>query len=403
MSLASPDIFVTLSVASRGVAVETRINGVHETFVSGGEEGDLAASAPINPYLDRGTNTVEFALSPVSRASGEPNPPEFRASLELHRRGDIVDTGSAGERPIFVRELSAAESASLAAGRAVTITETFSLDPARLHAAAQASGAVPVAHRSEFEAEIQTTLGQRGTRRQVEIVTLGPDAAEAAAPGRDAWSRIAFHLRPDWADGRIRSRDDRSGGRAQAAAVAWAILTIGLVASTWQSDGLMKFIGLGVAVVAAALIVQAIRIRLHSRKFGENFLVLERTPVLLGRDVSGEVESGVPAESPPADGFRVRLRCVHRWQETIDRRGDRTTRQTRYRRDTLWEDEHRTAGRRDPARGTLNIPVRFRLPTNQPSSSIPDAEEGIVWEVVVTAQMRGLDYSARFEIPVVAP
>lgn len=396
------DTFVTLSVSARGVAVETRINGVLETFVSGGTHGDLAASAPINAYLEPRGNTVEFALVPSETRSS--SNPEFRAILELRGKGEIVDTSSAGGRPIFTRELSAAEAAALASGRAVSITADITLEPASPRTAAAGGTASPpptspptATHRSELEAEITTTLGQRGTRRQVEVVTVRGEPVE---PGQDGWNQVVHRLRPDWATGRIIERDARVGGRTQMAAIFWALLTVVLSVATWEVDGFMRIIALGVGVMATALIVQAVRIQLHRWKFGESILALDRVPVRLGRDLIGEVVSGVPATMAPADGFHIRLRCVHHWQEDI-RRGSDQTRRTRFRRDTLWEDEHQTAGRRDPTRRTFRIPVRFRLPADRPASTVPGGDEGIVWEVHVTARMRGLNYDARFEIPVV--
>lgn len=397
------DTFVTLSVSARGVAVETRINGVLETFVSGGTHGDLAASAPINPYLEPRGNAVEFALVPTTASSD--SRPEFRAILELRSRGEIVDTSSAGSRPVFTRELSVAEAAALADGRTVSITENFTLEQALPRTAATMGGAASTpptsppatTHSSAYEAEITTTLGQRGTRRQAEVVTVRGEPVE---PGQDTWSQVVHRLRPDWATGRIIEQDVRTGHRAQAAAIVWALLTVILSVATWKVDGFMRIIALGVGVVATALIVQGVRIQLHRRKFGESILVLDRVPVRLGRDLRGEIECGVPATMAPVDGFHIRLRCVHRWQEDI-RRGNDQTRRTRFRLDTLWEDEHQIAGRRDPTHGTLRIPVGFRLPADRPASSVPGGDDGIIWEVRVTAQMRGLNYNARFEIPVI--
>ncbi len=226
-TITPPDTFLTLNVSSYGAAVETRINGVREEFVSGGADGSLASSAPINPLVDDGENTVEFWLSPSASGTTDPAAPEFRATLRLYRR-------------------------------------------------------------------------------------------------------------------------------------------------------------------------------LHQRKFGTSILVLDRVPAAPGEVMTGEVECGIPVEARPVYGFRLLLRCVHRWQETY-RRGSDLDRRTHDHRDILWEDERRTHGTPDHDLRIVRIPVTFRLPTDRPGSSPFHAEEGIAWELTVTAEFEGLDYRARFVIPVAGP
>lgn len=126
-------MFLTLSVSTRDVAVETRVNGAVEKFVSGAS-GSLVSSAPINARVKEGENTVAFSLSPVASDDGATPDPGFLATLEISLKGEIVDTTSPGDRVIFTRELTDAESAQIANGESIVITETFSLERAKLQA-----------------------------------------------------------------------------------------------------------------------------------------------------------------------------------------------------------------------------------------------------------------------------
>lgn len=126
-------IFLTLSVSTRDVAVETRINGALEDFVSGAS-GSLVSSAPINRRLREGENVIEFTLAPVATEPGETVDPALLAALDIAIKGEIVDTLAPGERAIFARDLTEDEAARLAAGETLVLTETFVIERAKLQA-----------------------------------------------------------------------------------------------------------------------------------------------------------------------------------------------------------------------------------------------------------------------------
>lgn len=132
-SVVPTDMFLTLSVSTRDVAVETRINDALEEFVSGAS-GGLVSSAPINRRVREGENAVSFALSPVETPAGQTPDPALLATLEIVVRGETVDTAAPGARTIFSRELSQEEAARLIAGESIVLTETFTLERARLEA-----------------------------------------------------------------------------------------------------------------------------------------------------------------------------------------------------------------------------------------------------------------------------
>lgn len=128
------DMYLTLNVSTRDVVVETSINGKANEFLSGGAGGAMTSSAPLNNIVNEGDNTATFVLSAADYAEDRALEPGFLATLEIAVTGEIVDTLAPGERTMFSRELSEEEAASLIAGETLTLTESFTVDPAALQA-----------------------------------------------------------------------------------------------------------------------------------------------------------------------------------------------------------------------------------------------------------------------------
>ena len=122
------DMYLTMSVSAYDVEVVTLINGKENEFLSG-DSGNMSGSIPLNKFVKAGENTASFMLTPM----GEGSDPEFVASLEINLEGDIVDTREPGENYIFSRALTDEELKTLVFGGAVTITESFTVDPAALN------------------------------------------------------------------------------------------------------------------------------------------------------------------------------------------------------------------------------------------------------------------------------
>lgn len=116
-------VFLSLSVSTGDIAVETRINGELNSFLSGA--GDMVASGPINANLVEGANEITFTL----RRAGDDDDfaPWLLAALEISVKGEIVDTGAPGERLIFQRELTESGIEQLVAGEEIVLTETFEI------------------------------------------------------------------------------------------------------------------------------------------------------------------------------------------------------------------------------------------------------------------------------------
>ncbi len=123
------DMFLTMSVSTRDAAVETSINGKPNDFLSGGASGSMGSSMPLNKFVHEGENELTFVLSPLA---GDDIAPAFLATLEISLKGEIVDTLEPGERTMFTRELTEAETAALVAGETITLTQNFMVEKAAL-------------------------------------------------------------------------------------------------------------------------------------------------------------------------------------------------------------------------------------------------------------------------------
>lgn len=266
---------------------------------------------------------------------------------------------------------------------------------------ARATSGMRAVHRTEYEVGTRSARGQRGIRRAAQVVYLD-EAAAADLPKdpRDAWLHLVRDRRPDWVAGRIVAEDERHGRWLDITAVVWSVFALGAVGAAYRWGGVATIVALGVVLTAGAFVAGAVRRRWHERKFGASILALDQVPAVLGEVVTGRIETGVSPRDVPWEGFRVTLQCVHRWREYVRRPGDRQER-THYHRDVLWEADQVSAGEPDQHRGAVSVPVRFALPADQPASTLFRSEEGIAWEIAVTAAMDGLDYRALFEIPVV--
>lgn len=250
-------------------------------------------------------------------------------------------------------------------------------------------------------AGIATWDGRAGTRSQSSVIQVDADASETeVAEARAAWLRARWAERPDWVAGTIRSDDAKHGGLARLAAGLWSAFALAALVAALIWGDIAWLVAAGSALVALGLMVNAVRMALRRRKFGDSVLRLAQTPLALGGQLEGEVTTGVPRRMRLADGFAVAVRCSHRWQETT---GSGSTRRTRYRRDTLWETSTRHPGATHAGSDGVTVPIAFALPENQPPATLGGGNEGILWELSVVASVPGIDFAATFELPVLDP
>lgn len=227
----------------------------------------------------------------------------------------------------------------------------------------------------------------------------GPDEIAAATA---AWAAAQYAAqRSDWATGQILAEGERRRGLYVLAAIVWggfAVCALG-VALIWGD--IAWFVFAGAAPIAVLIAAQAARDGMRRRKFGRSLFLMQSPPARLGAVFEGDVQTSLPYDRMPQNGFQLELACIRRWEEQSNVSGGGRP-STVQRTETLWRD----AAPAKPAAGAnggLKAPVRFQLPESAPPTTLGRENVGIVWELTVQADMEGLDYRARFIAPVLDP
>jgi hypothetical protein len=202
-----------------------------------------------------------------------------------------------------------------------------------------------------------------------------------------------WRWREDWASGRIIA----SNRSTMLGAWVFAILWNGIANMIWfalpqelEKGNKAAYIGLIFPVIGLGLLIWAVRATLRWRKFGVVTLQLHTTPVALGGALSGLITT--PGSLAEVRVVKLQLACVQREQ-----RGKNSSDRL------IWEDTQQL----DAAtlHVTTGIPVSFQLPREGPPTSPKQDGVSVTWQLEVKAETRGVDFGARFELPVfgVAP
>jgi hypothetical protein len=203
--------------------------------------------------------------------------------------------------------------------------------------------------------------------------------------------------RQDWASGHITESSRAGMIGAWLFAIFWNLIgfpTGFLAARAALNEGKhAALLGLMFPLIGVGLVVWATRTTLRYSKYGVSRLELATVPGVIGRSLIGTVRA--PARIKADQGFDVTLTCVRR--ETQGGGKQRSTSEG-----ILWQDVQRVQGRpfRDPARMETHIPVAFRIPGDVPASDNTYSANQVLWRLQVSADVPGVNYEARFDVPV---
>lgn len=223
--------------------------------------------------------------------------------------------------------------------------------------------------------------GRRLEREQDEIAAEHPDSPWL-------WRR-------EWATGRIESNDRGALVGRWLFALFWNIISTPLIVVALPEE-LAKgntaiLVALFFPLAGLGLLVWALRATLRYRRYGISVFRMTQVPAPLGRALRGVIVTRT--RIPANEGFKLTLSCVNR---VTTRSGSDTSTSERM----LWQDER--VVRPMPAAGTkaTAIPVTFALPGDARESSTEDGDNEIIWRLEVEADVPGVDYYARFALPV---
>jgi len=202
--------------------------------------------------------------------------------------------------------------------------------------------------------------------------------------------------RPEWAGGRVEDRSGREVLFAWGFAAFWNVISLPLAFVAVRDELLRKgnhvaLLVLVFPLVGLGLLIWAVRATLRRRKFGVSVFRMAKIPGTIGRALRGVIITATRVRAD--DGFLLTLSCINRVTT-----GSGRNRSTRER--ILWQAERQVTHTPSVTAGATAIPVAFRLPVDARETDDSDSADEILWRLEVEADVPGIDYRARFEVPV---
>ena len=176
-------------------------------------------------------------------------------------------------------------------------------------------------------------------------------------------------------------------------AISFPILFV--VPAELERGRYLALLGLFFPAVGTYLIYRACNTTLRWRKYGRTWLQLTSIPVRRGANWEARVYAAAPIESV-SGRVQAILRCTESRSEY--RRSNHGSKSKRV-STVLWEASSDSTVFRESQRASI-IPVKFNIPENVPSTSAPEAETQVTWELELKAEVPGVNFGAVFALPV---
>lgn len=226
----------------------------------------------------------------------------------------------------------------------------------------------------------------RGEYRDLQVVS----SLQSAAPDRP------WMWRSDWAAGYSVEVLRKGHQRQWLWAIGWGLITAAVL---WEAyKGIPDVAGLRTivaAIVAGAIVLLSIATyrTLRTWRYRNVRLYLHANPYRPGGTVSATLKA--TSKLAPTGPIKVTLAYVHEWVTTSNR-GVTFTHE-----DILWSDTcsiETAAMKMSP--GTVEVPIDFELPNHVDSTDDAIHSDRHYWRIETEAPVKGIDFKARFEIPV---
>jgi len=213
---------------------------------------------------------------------------------------------------------------------------------------------------------------------------------QSAAPGRP------WMWRPDWAAGYSVEVLRKGHQRLWLWTIGWGLITASVL---WEARrGMPDVPGLrtvvAVVVLGAILLLSIATYRtLRTRRYGDVRLYLHANPYRPGGTVSATLKA--TSELAPTGPMNVTVAYVHEYVTTTER-GVSFTHEN-----ILWSDtcSIETAAMKMSS-GIVEVPIRFELQGDTYSTDDAIHTNRHYWRIDAEAPVKGIDFRARFEIPV---
>ncbi|MGM0706416.1 MAG: hypothetical protein ACQETP_10900, partial [Bacteroidota bacterium] len=186
----------------------------------------------------------------------------------------------------------------------------------------------------------------------------------------------------------------------------WVIWTAIITADTPEWPALFTLIFPLAGVFMAVHMAKAYKRR---QRFGTSEAELETMPGRLGERFLAQVRARIDRDEFPEHGAQVQLSCYRRSAryETTGS-GDNKSRTAKEKKQLLWRGEKQMNAMSYDADGAV-IPASFEIPDELPESTAMKrskkylartGKSDFMWVLTVRAELPGIDYRSRFEVPV---
>lgn len=215
--------------------------------------------------------------------------------------------------------------------------------------------------------------------------------AEAARHADEPWM-----LQKEWAKRRISSQTGASAVVLAIFGTVWTAISAPLLSKVPEEAARQEtplvWLALLLPVIGVAILGAAFRAFLRWRKFGSSTLELKTLPGVIGGPLEAVLQLSTRLDAPEA--MDLELQCVHKHTTGSGRSRSTTER-------ILWMRKQAVSrGRFGLGSGGTAIPVQFTIPWGCQPTRDTGSDDEIIWRVVARADVAGVDYYARFDVPV---
>jgi hypothetical protein len=202
--------------------------------------------------------------------------------------------------------------------------------------------------------------------------------------------------RADWASGKSLSLNRNS-------AIGWWIGTIltsmimvpivvGALPQLLRNSDPKALILIGFCLVPSILLVGALRATMRRERYGRTYFEFSSLPFSPGKRVTGQIH--LCLDTAAEHGVDLRLSCLRRIVTGSGK--EQTTNEI-----VLWQDQ-KNVPQNALSVGPLGtaIPVDFGIPQDAYETDHEQARDQLVWVLQAKADVPGVDYSDKFEVPV---
>jgi hypothetical protein len=199
--------------------------------------------------------------------------------------------------------------------------------------------------------------------------------------------------RMDWASRRLEDENSSHAWGFFGFTLIWNLFSWGiayLFLRQGDGEGIGRFLVLIFPGVGAILFASVIYILLRRQRYGVPIFELATLPAPVGRALAGVIRTR--AVFDPAGGFTVKLQCIHR---TVTGSGKNRSAHE----DTVWEGSRTIPGSTREV-GGIAIPIAIPIPPDARETERGTPSDQILWRLLVSAAVEGIDFRTQYEVPV---